>query len=308
LQEAEMKDIVLALGGGGAKGNAHIGVIRVLEREGFNIRGIAGTSAGGLWGSLYAFGYTPDEIHSHVGRATSTAIFNRGPEDAASWLGLRGVRQILAEALGDTSFEDLRIPFAVTAVDFTSAEQIVLDRGRVVEAVLATISVPGVFPPFPYDGRQLIDGGILDPVPVDVARQMFPDLPVVAVVLSPALSDWHSQQPRLMNELPFLLKYMSTFRFSKALNMLLQSIDISGALLTELLLQCEPPDVIIRPEVRETGLLDFAAVDSVVAQGELAAERALPALEQAVSWPARLRRRFQPPRRAGLPFTTRRNP
>lgn len=303
-----MKDIVLALGGGGAKGNAHLGVIRVLEREGFNIRGIAGTSAGGLWGSLYAFGYSPDEIQAQVGYATSTAIFTRNPEDAASWLGLRGVRTILQEALGDATFEDLRIPFAVTAVDFETAEHIVLQTGRVVEAVLATISVPGVFPPFPYNGRLLIDGGVLDPVPVGLARRMLPGLPVVAVALSPALAEWHGHQPRLMNSLPFLLKYVSAFRFSKALNMLMQAIDISGALLTELALQIEPPDVIIRPEVRETGLLDFAAIEYVVAQGERATEVALPELHQAVSWPERMRRRLWPFRRPRMPYTTYRYP
>jgi NTE family protein len=301
-----MKDIVLALGGGGAKGNAHLGVIRILEREGYTIRGIAGTSAGGLWGSLYAFGYTPDEIQSQVAWATSNAIFARNPDDLDSWLGLRGVRLILEEALGDARFDDLRIPFAVTAVDLNTAEHLVLNTGKVVDAVLSTISVPGVFPPRPHNGRLLIDGGILDPVPVGVARRLCPGLPVVAVVLSPSVQTWNSasRQPRLLNSLPFLLKYVSAFRFSKALNLLMQAVDISGALLTDLLLQIDPPDVIVRPEVRDTGLLDFAGVDVVTAEGERAATAALPALAAAVSWPARLRRRLFPVKSPHLPYTS----
>jgi NTE family protein len=281
-------------------------VIRVLEREGYNIRGIAGTSAGGLWGSLYAFGYTPDEIQAQVTWATSNAIFSRSPEDMDSWLGLRGVRKILEEALGDACFDDLHIRLAVTAVDLATAEHLVLHRGRVVDAVLATISVPGVFPPMPQNGRLLIDGGILDPVPVGVARRMFPDLPVVAVVLSPSVQTWNAanRQPRLMNSLPFLLKYVTAFRFSKALSLLMQAIDISGALLSDLLLQIDPPDVIIRPEVRDTGLLDFMAVEAVVAEGERAAEAMLPALQAAVSWPARLRRRLRPRKPLRMPYTS----
>lgn len=301
-----MKDIVLALGSGGMKGNAHLGVLRVLEREGFNIRAVAGTSAGGLWGSLYAFGYTPDEIQSRALRVNGSIVFSREHDDSAAWLGLRGVRRILEDALGDACFDDLRMPFAVTGVDLNTAEEIVIRRGKVVDAVLATIAVPGVFPPSEIDRHEVIDGGILDPVPVGVARGLFPGLPVAAVVLSPALDAWDgTRRPRLMNELPILLRYMSSFRFSRALNLLLQAVDISGALLTELMLQADPPDVIIRPDVRETGLLDFSDMLRVVSEGERAAESALPELERAVSRIGRLRRMLAPPRRVQPPFHSR---
>lgn len=301
-----MKDIVLALGSGGMKGNAHLGVLRVLEREGFNVRAVAGTSAGGLWGSLYAFGYTPDEIQSRAFRVNGSIVLSREHDDSAAWLGLRGVRTILEDALGDAYFEDLRMPFAVTGVDLNTAEEIIIRRGKVVDAVLATIAVPGVFPPSEIDRHQLIDGGILDPVPVGVARGLCPGLPVAAVVLSPALDAWdETRRPRLMNELPVLLRYMSSFRFSRALNLLLQAVDISGALLTELMLQADPPDVIIRPDVRETGLLDFSDMQRVVSEGERAAESALPELERAVSRIGRLRRMLAPPRRVQPPFHSR---
>jgi NTE family protein len=299
-----VRDIVLALGAGGAKGNAHIGVIRVLEREGFNIRAIAGTSAGGLWGSLFAFGYSPDEIQRRMISSEVAALFTRDPEDSASWFGLRGVRAILQESMGDCRFEDLHIPFAVTAVDLNTAEHVVLKRGSVVNAVMATIAVPGIFPPQRLNGRVLIDGGILDPVPVITARALARGLPVVAVALSPTLETWEGdQKPRLLNSLPFVLKYVETLRFTRALNVLLRSIDISGVLLSELLLQVNPPDVIIRPEVGETGLLDFNTVDRVVASGERAAEAMLPELERVVSWRSQLARRLKiKPRPARMPY------
>ncbi len=302
-----MKDIVLALGGGGVKGIAHIGVIRALERAGFRIRAVAGTSAGGVCGALYAFGYSPDGIQNRYKLADPSKLFVRQPDDKASWLGLKGVREILEDSLGDSFFEDLRLPFAVTAVDLNTAEHVVIRTGRVLDAVLATIAVPGVFPPVELNGRVLVDGGVLNPVPVNVARALAPDLPVVAVVLSPPVDDWAGiTQPRMLNSLPFLMKYVSQFRFSQALNLFMRAIDIGGALLTELLLEIEKPDVIIRPAVRHIGLLDPVDVDQVALLGEKAAELALPRLHQATHWTRRLMKKFMPysPPKVRLPYST----
>lgn len=288
-----MKDVVLALGGGGVKGSAHLGVLRVLERNGFRVRAIAGTSAGGLWGSLYAFGYTPDEIERRVDQAEVNTLFGREPTDGPAWLGVVGVRQTLRDALGDCRFQDLRLPFAVTAVDLNTARRVVIRRGPVVEAVMATIAVPGVFPAATLDGHTLIDGGVMDPVPVTLARQLLPGLPVVAVVLSPPLEDWDdSTPPRLLGSLSFLTRYIERLRFSQALTVFLRSMDISGSLLTELLLAADPPDVLIRPSVRGIGLLDDVDLQQVARMGENAAQAVLPALERAVAWPAGLRRRW----------------
>lgn len=231
-------------------------------------------------------------------------MFTRAPEDTASWMGLRGVRELLRDVLGDCRFEDLQIPFAVTAVDLNTAEHVVLRHGSVVDAVMATIAVPGIFPPQRLNGRVLVDGGILDPIPVSTARALAPGLPVVAVALSPTLETWEGdRQPRLMNSLPFVLKYVETMRFTRALNVLMRGIDISGVLLSELLLQLNSPDVIIRPEVSETGLLDFNVIENVVASGERAAERMLPELNRAVGWRSRLARNLGlRPRRHTMPY------
>lgn len=302
-----MNDIVLALGGGGVKGIAHIGVIRVLEAAGYRIRAVAGTSAGGICAAFYAFGYSPDEIQAIYQEANQNQLFLRHPEDKASWLGLRGVRQILEERLGDSCFEYLRLPAAVTAVDLNRAEHLVIRRGRVVEAVMATIAVPGVFPPQEWDGHLLVDGGILDPVPVEAARALAPGLPVVAVVLSPPLGEWSElTPPRLLNSLPFLMKYITQFRFSQALNIFMRSIDIAGALLTETLLEVQQPEVIIRPAVRQIGLLDVVEVDEVVRLGERAALAALPSLRRATGWWPNLKRRlgWSARRNARLPYRT----
>ena len=122
----------------------------MLEREGFTIRAISGTSAGGLWGAFYAAGYSAQEIETRMQQVRRDNLYARKSNDAPAMLGLAGLEELLIEILGDRGFEDLRIPFAVTAVDINTAEAVILRRGRVREALLATIAVPGVFPPKPF--------------------------------------------------------------------------------------------------------------------------------------------------------------
>ncbi|HSQ25687.1 MAG TPA: patatin-like phospholipase family protein [Anaerolineales bacterium] len=286
--------ITLALGGGGVKGNAHLGVLRVLEQHGIEIGGIAGTSAGGLWGALYASGLSVEQVLEQAKNLDYDEAYRRLPDDEPSWMGVAGIRKLLGDILGDKTFADLRFPFAVTAVDLDTAELVIIRSGKVLDAVLATIAVPGIFPPVHYDGRLLVDGGILAPVPVSLARSLAPELPVAAVVLSPPIDHWKSSsKPRLMNSLPFLARYLARLRVAQALNVFLRAMDISGAQLTELFLALEKPEVIIRPAVGNIGLLDDVDAHEVANAGELAALEVLPELERQVSWPMVWRRRMK---------------
>ena len=305
-----MREIALALSGGGVKGYAHIGVLRLLEREGFRVRAIAGTSAGGLAGAMYAYGYSPDEIERRIGEMNLDTAYARLPGDGPSWLGVAGLRQLLEEALGAAQFADLRIPFAVTAVDLNTAEHVVLDQGSVVDALNATIAVPGVFPPVALDGRTLVDGAVLDPVPVGLARSLAPGLPVAAVVLSPGLEGWAElEKPRLLGSLPVLDRYLGRLRIAQALDVLMRSMDINNTLLVELLLAAEAPEVVIRPKLPHIGLLERIAVNLVACLGEQAAQEALPELLKATGWQAKLLRPLkpQPSWLMQIPYKTRRH-
>src|SRR5215213_7454912 len=177
-------DITLALGGGGSKGNSHIGVIRRLEKEGFRIRGVAGTSFGGLIAVLYALGYSPDQIEETFASFDQSQFYGHAPNDGPSLMGLAGVTRLLKEMIEDCTFQDLKLPCVLTAVDLKSGREVLLSTGRLVDAMLATIAMPGVFPARYIDGLELVDGGTLDPVPVAPARRLAPRLPVVAVVLT----------------------------------------------------------------------------------------------------------------------------
>lgn len=283
-------DIALALGGGGSKGNAHIGVLKVFEREGFNIKALAGTSMGGLIGAVYAVGYSPNEILDKFRRVDQNKLYGRSPGSQPALLGLAGATQVLADVLGDINFNDLQMPFAVTAVDLNTGQSIVIKEGRVLDAVLSTIALPGIFPARELDEFLLVDGGLIDPVPVSVARSLSPRLPVVAVALS-RITDPHASfpVPGIASSSP-VIEYLSRWRVAQALNVFVRSMEVSGRLLTELRLEVDKPDLIIRPDVAGVGLLDEVDVEEIVQLGAAAAEEALPEMRKLFNWRSRLAR------------------
>ena len=287
-------DISVALGGGGAKGAAHIGVLSSLEKHGYRIRALAGTSAGGIIGAIYAAGFHPDEILERFQNIERSSLYGRRPGDGPSLLGVSGINQVLTDMLGTLSFDDLRFPFVVTAVDLITGQEVILRKGRVVDAVLATMSLPGIFPHQEWDDYHLVDGGLLDPIPVAPARSLAPHLPVVAVALSHMVQvdDPFLTPPKFLAPEP-LLRQIARLRVAQAFNIFLRSVDIGSCALAELKLKIDRPEVLIRPPVAAIGLLDPVDVAEVAKLGEQATEEAIPDLLAAFSWSARLRRLFR---------------
>jgi NTE family protein len=285
-------DIALALGGGGVRGNAHIGVLRVLEREGFRIRAIAGTSAGGLVGAVYLSGFSPDEMETHMFNVDHRGLFRRVQHAPPSLLGLGGLAEDLAKLVGDRTFEDLSAPFAVVAVDLRNGQEVILRSGRVIDALMATVAVPGVFPPKELDEYILVDGAVSNPVPVAVARTLVPNLPVVAVALSSPIDPVAELDSINIFEPIPVLKQIARFRVAQAFNVFVRSVEISGNIMTRMRLEIDKPEVCIFPDVGEYGTLQEVDVREVVQRGEQAAEDALDDLHRAVSWRGNLARKF----------------
>lgn len=262
--------VVLALGGGGTKGIAHLGVLRAIEQRGLQVAAIAGTSIGGLVAAVYATGRPLADIIQRVASLQQGSLFRRGKEIDNALLGLEGVAEVLLELVGEKYFEELPIPLAVTAVDLNTGQEIVLHSGRVLDAVLATIALPGIFPPRQIGEHVLIDGGVSNPVPVGVARWLRPGLPVIASVLSaPPMAEKPLPVTNLLPPLP-VLERLSQFRLARALNVFTQAMNINGRVLTELRLDIDKPDAIVRPDVDHIGLLDPIDVDDFLARGEAA--------------------------------------
>lgn len=169
--------IGIALGAGGARGLAHIGVLRTLGAAGLPLDGIVGTSIGALVGAAYAAGQL--EALERTVRALDLPDVLRmfDPVWPRSGLlsGERAAEQ-LSSLLGDWRIEDLAIPFAAVAVDLVTGEEIVIREGRVADAIRASISIPGVFVPYSHASRQLVDGALRNPVPVSVLEQLGVDV------------------------------------------------------------------------------------------------------------------------------------
>ena len=285
-------DITLALGGGGSRGNAHIGVLRRLEKEKFRIKAVAGTSFGGIVAVFYALGHTPDEIEALFTARDQTQLYGHSPDDGPSLLGLAGLKRWLKETLGDKTFKDLKLPCIVTAADLKSGKEVLISTGPLVDAILATITIPGIFPARHIEEMELVDGGTIDPVPVVAARALAPKLPVVAVVLTtrigvPAQS-WNIPMPEYLPRL--LVDRLGKMRYAMALDVLMRSLDIVTRAVTHYRLEVDKPDIIIRPRVTEIDTLDVVDVHEVALRGEEAVAEVMPRIRKYFAWRNRLRR------------------
>lgn len=287
-------NISVALGGGGSKGNAHIGALRALEQEGFRIRAIAGTSFGGIVACFYAAGFRPDEIEAIFAAVDQSRLYDRVGDESPSFLGLGGVYKWLDRHLGDRTFDGLKIPCALTAVDLRTSKEIVLQSGSLRDAILATIALPGIFPAYHLGEWELVDGGVLDPVPVSLARSLAPSLPVVAVSLTTPLGEPARSVPvPFADGLPApLASRLRGLRIARAFDIFMRGIDIGNRQIAELRFQLEKPDFIIYPDLGDIGVLDRVDVHHLVELGEAATHAVVPQMKRALSWTTRLRRKW----------------
>lgn len=188
-----MRGIALALGGGGVRGYAHLGVLKVLEEAKIPIRGLAGSSAGALAGAAYAFGHKdPFRVHQALFQPGLGYLARPGGLGTLARLFLALRRPSLAEAqgvaeglralFGEARLEESPLPLAIQTADLLTGESVVLRTGPVWKAVLASVSIPGIFPPVEWEGRLLVDGDVAEKVPVRAAKGLFPK--VVAVDVS----------------------------------------------------------------------------------------------------------------------------
>ena len=180
------KTVSLVLGSGGARGLAHIGAIRMLEDAGVKIEAIAGSSMGALVGGIFAAGKL-DAYEEWVCGLEQTDVLSLVDWTFAGGGLIKGKKIIgkLEELVGDTNIEDLGIDFTAVAVDIDQGREVWLDRGSLFDAVRASIAIPGVFTPHRYRNRTLVDGGLLNPIPVAPTLRCMSDLTVVVDVNGP---------------------------------------------------------------------------------------------------------------------------
>ena len=254
------RKIGLALGSGTARGLAHIGVLEVLLRMGIHIDMIAGTSMGSMVAAVYAKG---EDIEAIKERAKDLGAKRLSflTEPTLSRTGLiSGVKmnKALKSVFGDMQFEDLKIPFACSATDIESGREVVIDRGLVREGVRASCTVPVILAPIKIEGRYLVDGALVNPVPADLLKKMGADI-VIAVNVAPLEYDNPNTNDIKKDK-------------RKTPNILSIAFQTVNIIASQRLLACmEHADIIISPRVNHIGRGDFHRVDELIHQGELAA-------------------------------------
>lgn len=243
--------IGLALGGGAAKGFAHIGVIKMLEANGLQLEVVSGTSAGSVVGALYASGMDAFQMQQQAfaldeAKIRDVSLFSGGVVKGQK------LQDYVNELVGQRPIERMRKPFAAVSTQLETGERTVFTRGNTGQAVRASSSIPGVFEPVSIGRWHYVDGGVVSPVPVDAARQLGADF-VIAVDISTKTS---GKTPTHM------------------LGIVHQSIGIMGRKLGEQ--ELARADVVIRPRVNDIGPADFEQRNNAIMEGERAALAAMP--------------------------------
>jgi len=286
MAEEKLK-VGLALGGGGARGLAHIGVLKVLERENIPIDLITGTSMGAIIGGVYALKKDISAIEKIAEKYSKISEFNidfsfseKERKDKPFFLKkmsdflkkgyilnleLRrkyindgeGLRKVIEELVNNNTFEDTQIPFAVAAADLVKGEKVIIKRGKLFDALLASASIPGMFPPVILDKKILVDGGIVDVVPIEAAQSLGANF-VIAVSVSQTIKKREE--------------------FNNAVEIFFRSDSITSAELRKL--QLSFADVVITPKVGRFHWSDFSKPEKCVREGEIAAQNAISELKK----------------------------
>jgi len=251
--------IAVVLGGGGSKGFAHIGVLKVLEAQKIPIHMIVGTSAGSLVGSLYASGNTAFELQ---GIAMKMEADNVIDYDWKIWKGglIKGekLENFINLNTQNTPIEKLNISFYAVATNAATGEEVVFARGNTGMAVHASCSVPGVFQPLKIGNSTYVDGGVVSPVAVDVARRNGADI-VIAVDISGGIN----------TDVPDGI--IDTMR---------KSLSIMYARIAEY--QIKNADIVIRPNMRNIGSTDMDKFNEAIFEGEKAASAKMPEIQKII--------------------------
>jgi NTE family protein len=275
-----------ALGGGGARGLSHIGVLKVLEEHGYYPEAIAGTSIGALVGVLYAGGLKAARIEE-VALGLKWRRMARLVDPTLSLSGFvqgKRITALLKSILGDLSFPDLKVKFAAVATDIVSGEEMILTSGSVLDAVRASFSVPGILTPVRVGGRYLVDGGLVNEVPVSVCHQLGAEYIVgVNVIPDPAsvLAGPWSQRRWVRGKKAAAATAGSKRRKSETpgrgrpnvVQVLSQSLLIPGYRIA--MHDLAEADLAISPAVGGIGFFDFDRAAEAIAAGEEAARKAL---------------------------------
>lgn len=249
--------IGIALGSGGARGFAHLGVIKVLEQNQIPIDMIAGSSMGALVGSFYAAGINIDQLYK-MATAFKRKYYLDFTVPKMGFITGDRVKNLIKAFTQNKNIEDLKIPLAIVATDIQKGKKVVFKSGPVADAVRASISIPGIFVPVQMDGQLLVDGGVIDRVPVSVVKEMGADI-VIAVDVS---------------------QVKKNDQITSIFDVIMQSIDIMQ---DELVHHRKiASDFMIRPRVEQYSSREFTNIEEIIKIGEQEASANIHLIKQRI--------------------------
>jgi NTE family protein len=260
IMESPRPKIALVLGGGAARGFAHVGVIRALEQEKIPIDMIVGTSVGSLIGAIYAYDTNSFELEWTAFSLEKDQVFDYGIFSVFTSMGpVKGDKlEEFVKSKVPGNIEDLKLPFAAIATDLNRGTRVVLDHGSVAKAVHASSAIPGVFNPVEHQGKLLVDGGVMDNIPISVAREKGADI-VIAVDIS---------------------ENVINFNITNLIDVMVQSINIMFR--ENVFRKLKDADVVIVPPVGDVGMLDFSQKKRCMQAGIEATQKAMPDIRKAM--------------------------
>ncbi len=310
---ANPRPIGLALGSGAARGWAHIGVLRELLKAGIEPDVVCGTSIGALVGAAYV-NNSLDALENWVRRLTRRDVIHYMNFELFGRGGLATMERLLAflrQLLGDAQIEQLPKPYAAVATDLKSGREVCIEQGSLLDAVRASAALPGLFTPVRYDETWLVDGGLVNPVPVSVCRALGVEL-VIAVDLNTGLvgrriagkeRETDSEETLLVTALGGLAGQItaSLKRGTDSLvgqlrrthpemphlfEVMAGSLNIMQDRITRSRMAGDPPDVLLLPRLRQLALLEFDRAAEAIEEGKQSVKRMLPALEPLLDKPS----------------------
>ncbi len=261
LPETTRPKIALVLGGGAARGFAHVGVIRALEQEKIPIDMVVGTSVGSLIGAIYASDMNSFDLEWTAFSLEKDSVFDYALLSTFTGMGpVKGdkLEEFVKGKIPAVNIENLKLPFAAVATDLNRGTRVVLDRGPVARAVRASSAIPGVFNPVEYQGKLLVDGGVIDNLPIAVARERGADI-VIAVDIS---------------------ENVANFNITNLVDVVLQSANIMFN--ENVKYKRKDADVLITPAVGNVAMLDFTQKKRCMQAGIEAAQKALPDIRKKI--------------------------
>ena len=290
----------LALGSGAAFGLAHIGVLKILEKKNIAVDIISGSSIGAFIASLWGLGFSPSEIERIARRLKNKLNIIRLLDftiPISSILAGRRLKGFLMNILREKRFEDLKIPVKIMVYDLANRETLVIEKGRLVDAVYTSIAVPGIFKPKVDKERLIVDGGVSDPVPVDILLKQGVKK-IIAVNVLPGPEDIRKRNMSLkrraeeeedaLRRAPFYIKLVVDIKkfFRKIFTLNIFDIIMTSMQSIEYVLaenSCKKASVVLRPVLSEATSIDFQLVNRFIKTGEEEASRHIKEIEDLIS-------------------------